>query len=691
MKFLKIFFYTLALTYSFELFSQEYPLEEIIVSADFMESQSKDIATSIHVVNDKAIDRLGIQHFEDLLLEIPNLNWSGETSRPRYFQIRGIGEREQYQGAPNPSVGFIFDGIDFSGIGMVATLFDLDQIEVLRGPQASRYGANALAGLINVSSKEPSDQFEFESRAQLGNDDTKALGFAFGGPVNSNLKYRLVAHKYDNDGFRKNIFLNVTNTNKRDELTSRLKINWKPNNSLDFNLTTILVNLDNGYDAWVNDNSFKTISDKPGKDSQKSKATNLKISWLGHDYYEFQSLSNYSNSDIEVSYDADWGNDAFWKTSYDYNSLTNRNRKSISQEIRLLPRLGSESFFFNRPSENIIGLYFINTKESNHNVEYVSGSSYKDLDSNYDAKNLAFYLQNSLQVNQNLTFSTNYRVEKRLAKYKDNTLLNFDPEETMWGGGISLNYIISEDANIYLSYLKGYKAGGFNIGTSVPENRKVFKKENLYSLESGVKGSFFNNKLSGSLSLFISSRRDQQVSTSLQLDPNDPLSYIFFTDNAAKGFNRGIETQMIWHISEYLEVDTNISFLDTEYRQFDHPTVSISGRDQAHAPKHQYSIGFNYEAPNGFFGRLGFSGRSEFYFDDSHNLKSNPYDLINLKLGYQKDNWSYSLWARNLLNKRYSVRGFFFANDPNDPTWSPQLFTRLGDPRHVGLTIDYSF
>ncbi|MCH7570589.1 MAG: TonB-dependent receptor plug domain-containing protein, partial [Deltaproteobacteria bacterium] len=79
----------------------------------------------------------------ELIQLVPNLNWSGDGHRARYFQIRGVGELAQYQGAPNPSVGFLVDDIDFSGIGTIATLFDIDHIEVLRGPQSIRYGANA--------------------------------------------------------------------------------------------------------------------------------------------------------------------------------------------------------------------------------------------------------------------------------------------------------------------------------------------------------------------------------------------------------------------------------------------------------------------------------------------------------------------------------------------------------------------
>ncbi len=114
---------------------------------------------------------------------VPNLNWAGDTSLPRYFQIRGIGELQQYQGAPNPSVGFLIDDIDFSGLGMAATLFDVDHIEVLRGPQGTLYGANALAGLIYVRSAEPADRFGGRVELDAGDYGERSYGAVVTGPV----------------------------------------------------------------------------------------------------------------------------------------------------------------------------------------------------------------------------------------------------------------------------------------------------------------------------------------------------------------------------------------------------------------------------------------------------------------------------------------------------------------------------
>ena len=113
-------------------------LEEVVVTASLRQQTLAEIPVSITVLDESTLEAVGLQHFEDVLGLVPNLNWSGGTSRPRFFQVRGIGELEQYQGAPNPSVGFLIDDIDLSGVGMPATLFDAQQVEVLRGPQGTR-------------------------------------------------------------------------------------------------------------------------------------------------------------------------------------------------------------------------------------------------------------------------------------------------------------------------------------------------------------------------------------------------------------------------------------------------------------------------------------------------------------------------------------------------------------------------
>src|SRR5687768_7833704 len=169
-------------------------LQEVIVQASLREEAATELPASVTVLGNETLAVAGVQHFQDVVGLVPNLNWSAGTSRPRYFQLRGIGEMDQFQGAPNTSVGFLIDDIDFSGIGMPAMLFDTEQIEVLRGPQGTTYGANALAGLINVHTKDPSTEPELRVEGSGGDFGTYSGGAVASGPVGaSGASYRLVA------------------------------------------------------------------------------------------------------------------------------------------------------------------------------------------------------------------------------------------------------------------------------------------------------------------------------------------------------------------------------------------------------------------------------------------------------------------------------------------------------------------
>ena len=123
-------------------------LEEVIVTAQLRPTPLLNQASSISVITAQDIREREAQHLEGILNLAPNVNSAGGTSRARFYQIRGVGERSQFQEPLNPSIGLLIDGIDFSGLGGAGTLFDVEQVEILRGPQGTLHGANALAGLI---------------------------------------------------------------------------------------------------------------------------------------------------------------------------------------------------------------------------------------------------------------------------------------------------------------------------------------------------------------------------------------------------------------------------------------------------------------------------------------------------------------------------------------------------------------
>jgi outer membrane receptor protein involved in Fe transport len=151
----------------------------------------------------------------------------------------------------------------------------------------------------------------------------------------------------------------------------------------------------------------------------------------------------------------------------------------------------------------------------------------------------------------------------------------------------------------------------------------------------------------------------------------------------------GLEAELRWLPGLAWEWYASIGLLDATFDRFVTPQVDLSGREQAHAPDYSVAIGGRYTHPSGLFVRVDVSARDNFYFDVSHDERSEAYQLVNARIGYATDNWLLQLWARNLFDENYAVRGFFFGNEP--PDFPPTLYTRLGDPRQIGVSIEMNF
>ena len=296
--------------------------DEIVIVSSLSELSLFNSSSSIAVIDQNDLKNHNFDHFQDAINHIPNLNFAGGTSRPRYFQIRGIGERSQFfgEGSPNHSVSYELDGIDLSGIGMIGGTIDVNNIEVARGTQSTVFGNNAIAGAINISSREPERKNLIKVNYKTGNDNYKFTGITANLKALGNSYFRFNFYKNYQDGFRKNKFLGVNNTNKKDETFFRFKMNFSFNENILLKNTFLLSEMDNGYDAWAPDNNkqFFTYSDQPGRDYQNTKAIASKLILKNKNYNTLLRYSS-SSSDIIYSYDGDWGNNAFWEDPSTYN------------------------------------------------------------------------------------------------------------------------------------------------------------------------------------------------------------------------------------------------------------------------------------------------------------------------------------------------------------------------------------
>lgn len=185
--------------------ASEQAVERILVQGDFRQQQLQKLPGSILVLSQQDISRQNAQHLDDLLQQAANVNFSAGASRGRFLQIRGIGERSEFVDSINPSVGVLIDGIDYSALG-VSSLADVQQVEIFRGPEATRFGANAMAGMLNLASNAPSFEGEGQFSSTVANYDSYQLSGAYSNAINDQWAYRLAADHQSSDGFVDNSF-----------------------------------------------------------------------------------------------------------------------------------------------------------------------------------------------------------------------------------------------------------------------------------------------------------------------------------------------------------------------------------------------------------------------------------------------------------------------------------------------------
>ncbi|MEJ2383749.1 MAG: TonB-dependent receptor [Xanthomonadales bacterium] len=695
------------------------PLEEVVVS-EFRRATALELDSSISVLDEATIEAASVQHFEELIALVPNMNHSGDGARARYFQLRGIGELEQYEGAPNPSVGFIIDDIDLSGVGGIGTVFDVDRVEVLRGPQATRFGASALAGLVYVQSADPEARTGVRAEASLGNEGTLAAGFAAGGALTERLDGRASVHHYRDDGFYENAYLGRDDSNARDETVARGKLLWRWGGDWRAKLSVLYADFDDGYDAWSPENGRITYSDNPGRDEQRTTGASLRFDGPLGAGIDFVGITSVADTDVLFSYDGEWGNAGYWAPfGYDYVYSDVRERRSLTQEFRLLSAPGHERF--GGRTSWVLGAYAARLDESDR---IVSAGVYDDgewctpcasdtrLDSDYDASNVSLFGRLDTALSDRLSLDAGLRIERWSADYADayrdfvygdpqQPIRNeFSPSDSLWGGDVSLNYRLDGGTHLYALVSRGYKAGGFNPsvaralgpGAELGPEAITFGPEELLNVEAGFKGLWLNGRLAVDAALFWMDRSDMQLRSSAQFTAN-PNDFVFITSNA-EGHATGLEAALSWQLTPVWRLHGSLGLLDSEVDAYGLEREqdiegAIVGRSFAHAPSWTVNAGVSYVDAAGWFGRLDLNAADDFYFDYSHDERGGARTTVNLRLGREWTHWAVYAWARNLLDEEYRTRGFSFGLEP--PGFERATYTRLGEPRHYGITVSYRY
>lgn len=669
-------------------------IERITVQGDLRQQNAAQLAGSLSVATEQDLARQSVQHLDELLNQFANINYSAGASRGRFIQVRGIGERSEFVDTINPSVGILIDGIDYSGLG-ISGISDIAQFEVFRGPEATRFGANALAGMLNLTTKGPTDSAEGKASLTLANYDSYQLAGQFSNAINSQWGYSLSLEQQVSDGFIKNTHLNRDDTNNIDEFTGRFKLAFQPGDDLKLQLISHVVDQDNGYDAFSLDRDRTTLSDQPGQDKLRSKALALQADYRGLTFARFQGQLSWLDADMDYGFDEDWSHVGLHPDEYSTTDRYLRDREQLTLDYRLVSndagRLGA--------SDWVLGVYAA-SKEFDLTRQFWNWDLWQadTFASALSRSNLALYTELSTPLSEQLTLVSGVRLERYEDEYADSSANQINNSDTMWGAKLSLNYQPNPQALIYLLASRGYKAGGVNgdaLAKAADDNlnelltKASFAPETLYNAEFGVKGTALDQSVVTRVAAFYMWRQDMQVKG--WLNPDSGPQFAGFIDNAGSGRNYGIEVENRLQLHPQFTLMLSASWLKTKLGNY--VTLDgddFSGREQAQAPRFSYNLAADWYLSDALTFNVGLQGKDAFYYSDGHNQRSSRYELLNLRLSYQLQQWQLALWSRNALDQDVGVRGFYFGNDPRDG-YEPHLYEQFAEPRRVGLSASYQF
>jgi outer membrane receptor protein involved in Fe transport len=672
-------------------YSEQNEIERIIVRGAISATPLSEMATSISVLNEQAIEERQAQHLEDILNRAANVNFASGASRGRFVQIRGIGERSQFTDPINPSVGYLVDGINYSGLLAGASTFDIEQVEIFKGPNSARFGADGLAGMINVLSKDPSSQTSVDAQFGVANYGSWQAGAAVGGSLSDAVDLRLSVHQNTSDGFVENTWLGRDDTNGVDELTTRAKLSWQATDELSIKTVIHLIDVDNGYDAFSLNRDRTTLSDEPGFDTQESEAVGVTLDYLGLGWADVQIQSNIMQANLGYGFDYDWSYVGI-APGWEYSAIDYyfREREDSTIQAKLSSKRGKSNSW-------VVGFYFADkTEDLIREFTYLA----TPFESQVDRIDSALFGQYKHVLSDNQWITTSLRLASQTLDYVDSNIINEEIDHSDWGAEISYHQNVGDSSMLYLSLLRSYKMGGVNgqaLGKLDDEDivefrqdlldNAIFDAESLVGIEFGIKGANQDGSLGLDFTTFYQKRDDVQYKNSIV----NEQSFVDFYNNAAEGENYGIEVSLNYRFSDSVDTFANIGYLKTEIEGITRQDGgTIDNRQQAHAPKYHVNAGLNWRVSNDLNLLIEFDAKDEYFYSFSHDQQSDKLFIAHASLDYRFEKWQVSLFARNLFDKRYANRGFYFGNDPRDE-YETHLYEQFGEPRRVGINFKYQY
>ena len=700
-------------------------LDEIVVTAQKRSDNLQDVPVAVTAISGEDLANFERSNIESIAQETPGLSFS-RAGGQNFIYLRGIGSDIQGS-ASDPSVALNIDGAYVGRFELGSTqFFDLERVEVLRGPQGTLYGRNATGGVINIISRGPGTEFDARLRASYSSWNRREIEAAIGGPLTDNgaLGLRVAMRYSKDDGFTDD--LDPAGTNRIDDqdvLGLRATIAAEPNETISARLVLDYTRMESGNTSVrpldnlglaqtlgaVPTQFGETRNDLPTFDEWDTVGIVGQLSFQLTEALSLTSITAFRTFDQEFLFNTDGTEIDITRTQFirDYESFTQEVRLNYdSDQLRAV--LGA--FYLDETNDGVLGLPRIGGVPSPRTFVFPAVT---------DTRSYAVFADATFNITPELGIIAGIRYSED--KKDDLTGFALLPNaDGLFGGGpytpaatrdvvekwdawtprFGIEWQPQPGTLVYATASRGFKAGGLNsYDLNAP-----FDPEFIWSYEAGAKLELLDRRLRLNGSVFHYDYSDLQVSTF--------INGFTVVTNAASAKIDGFELETAFAATDGLTLIANVGYLDARYEDFLSPfgrnadgttnVVDVSGNRLRNAPEWKLTGGFDYEAPIGDALALTASARANHttrtYFSQfNENVASNPaLTLVDARIGIGSADgrWEVAVFGKNLFDEEYyaNVVRFTSTSDPAKDTRG--IGNALGYPapgRQIGVQAVFDF
>ncbi len=660
----------------------EVHLDEIMIRAPKENNTTRELAGSVSVLTSRSISETGINSVKNVTSLAPNFfmpDYGSKLTSPVY--IRGIGSRIN-----EPSIGLYVDNAPyFDKATYDFDLFDIERIEVLRGPQGTLYGRNTMGGIINVITRSPLEFSGTRFMASAGSYGQYGANLSHYAKPLSNFGYSLAVNYRHNDGFYTNEF----NDEKVDHLNSigfRNRLVWQINEKLTAeNIFGFEISEQGGYPyaKIENDNPENSpVNYDHPSGYDRDLITNGLVFNYKDSNFDLISTTSYQYLDDFQDVDQDFtANPIFIATQNQLQHL-------ISQELILKSKS-------KKPYDWLFGISgFYQDLDRNVGVNSLGNNMNILRDFSEIKKGVALFHQSTfndfLINNLSLALGIRYDLENNSLDFSNNILMNESPvmatdtlypamDFSVFSPKVSLNYFLSENSNVYALVSKGYKTGGFNPIFEREEDL-MYDPEESWNYEVGFKTSLHQNRIIAEAALFYIDWTNQQIYQTV------PSGQGAMLKNAGHSVSKGFEVSGRARIFDHTEAVlsygyTHATFIDHKVND----SVNYNGNYVPYVPKHTLAVQLNQTVvfkANSFADRIKitalYRGLGKHYWNEKNSQAQSAYGLLDLRVKAERKKVGVELWAKNLLDQDYA--SFYFEAIGN-------RYQQSGTPFNFGINL----